>query len=134
MPAAPSSLHAAARAAPSSPRSLPVLARANRVTSADDYRVTVRRGRRFVAANTVAYVRSNPESSEVRFGFIVAKNVGSAVRRNAVRRRLKAASFEMVDSARVGTDVVFRALPGSFEASWDSLRAEVVQAVTKGAM
>ena len=110
-----------------------MLASANRVTDAADYRVTVRRGRRFVSANTVAYVRSNPESTEVRFGFIVAKNVGSAVRRNRVRRRLKAASFEMIGSMRAGTDVVFRALPGSFEASWDTLRAEVVQAVTKGA-
>jgi ribonuclease P protein component len=111
-----------------------VLARANRVTSAGDYKVTVRRGRRFVGANTVAYVRPNPESTQVRFGFIVAKNVGTAVRRNRVRRRLKAASFEMVGSMTPGTDVVIRALPGAFDASWVTLRAEVVRAVTKGVM
>ncbi|MEJ3405672.1 ribonuclease P protein component [Rathayibacter sp. YIM 133350] len=111
-----------------------MLARANRVTDGTDYRLAVRRGRRFVAAHTVTYVRPNPSTDSVRFGFIVAKNVGSATRRNLVRRRLKAASFEMVGMARQGTDVVIRALPGAYEASWDALHDEVVDAVNRGAV
>ncbi|MFC6356295.1 ribonuclease P protein component [Luethyella okanaganae] len=109
-----------------------MLAKANRITSAGDYKIVVRRGRRFVAANTVTYVRANSGGSDARFGFIVAKSVGGATRRNRVRRQLKAASHLLVGSTNAGTDVVIRALPGSFEASWDTLRAEVIQAVSKG--
>lgn len=65
------------------------------------------------------------EGDGVRFGFIVGKNVGSAVKRNTVRRRLKAVCFEFTDAVRPGTDVVIRALPGSADAVFASLRDEV---------
>lgn len=67
----------------------------------------------------------------MRFGFIVAKTVGTAVTRNTVRRRLKAVAFELVPQIEPGTDVVVRALPGSADAPWAQLRSEVVHAVTR---
>jgi len=108
-----------------------MLARANRVVRADDYRGAVRRGRKLGAAHTVAYVVRRDDDGPVRFGFIVAKTVGNAVIRNRVRRRLKAASFELVGEFRPGTDVVIRALPAAAEASWVSLRKEIFGVATR---
>jgi ribonuclease P protein component len=102
-----------------------VLAKANRLTSADDYRVVVRRGAKAVGPYTVSYLRSGEPASTARFGFIVSKKVGTAVRRNLVRRRLKAACSELVASGAVGVDMVVRALPTAADADWASLRAEV---------
>jgi ribonuclease P protein component len=68
----------------------------------------------------------------VRFGFIVAKNVGGAVVRNRVRRRMKAASFDLLPGVPDGTEVVFRALPASVDASWPDLLAELSTALVKG--
>lgn len=107
-----------------------MLAKANRITTADDYKGVVRRGRRYVTPHFVTYVRSGPEvqtsgARGARFGFIVAKTVGGAVQRNRVRRRLKAASFELLDQVSPGYDVVVRALPGSFDAPWDTVREEL---------
>jgi ribonuclease P protein component len=107
-----------------------VLAKANRITSADDYRVIVRRGAKVAGAHTVSYLRSRESGTDARFGFIVSKKVGSAVRRNLVRRRLKAACRELVDDGAVGIDVVVRALPSAAAADFGSLRAEIVTAVT----
>ena len=53
-------------------------------------------------ANTVTYVRPNPDSEVVRFGFIVGKTVGIAVRRNLVRRRLKAVAYELLPQVDAG--------------------------------
>ncbi|PJJ65298.1 ribonuclease P protein component [Compostimonas suwonensis] len=112
-----------------------MLAKANRITRGDDYRVTVRRGVRSVGEHTVTYVRANSSSDQVRFGFIVAKNVGNAVVRNRVRRRLKAAaSTGPCQTAKPGTDVVVRALPASVEASWATLQAEISLAVSRGSV
>ncbi|MFP3671245.1 ribonuclease P protein component, partial [Priestia sp. SIMBA_032] len=61
-----------------------------------DYRATVRRGVRFTGATTVTYLRPNPDSDVVRFGFIVSKAVGNAVHRNLVRRRLKAVAYDLL--------------------------------------
>ncbi len=108
-----------------------MLAKANRITSADDYRVIVRRGAKVVGAHTVSYLRSRESGTDARFGFIVSKKVGTAVRRNLVRRRLKAACHEAVVDGVRGVDVVVRALPGAADATWPALRAEVRDALRR---
>lgn len=108
-----------------------MLAKPHRITRGADYRTAVRRGARFTGANTVAYVRLNRDSDVVRFGFIVSKSVGNAVVRNRVRRRLKAAAYEVLPhlaSAAAdgrGIDIVFRALPASAQVGWTTLHEEV---------
>jgi ribonuclease P protein component len=121
------------RAAPNSPPSTPatVLAKANRVTRAADYRMTVRRGSRYGGPHLIAYVRRSAPSSAVRFGFIVGKVVGNATRRNLVRRRLKALCHDLMPRVPAGTDVVIRALPGSADVPWATLQEEVTRAVDR---
>ncbi|WP_309105263.1 ribonuclease P protein component [Microbacterium sp.] len=106
-----------------------MLAKANRITSADDYRVIVRRGAKVAGAHTVSYVRSRESGTDARFGFIVSKKVGTAVRRNLVRRRLKAVCHEALAAGVDDIDVVVRALPGAADAPWPALRAEVLDAL-----
>lgn len=114
-----------------------MLAKANRITRGADYRATVRKGSRFTADNTIAYVRPNADPEVVRFGFIVSKAVGNAVRRNLVRRRLKAAAYEVLPMLREssgtvgGVDIVIRALPASAEARWATLHEELTRAVSR---
>ena len=50
------------------------------------------------------------------------------MRRNLVRRRLKAVCHEALVDGVDGVDVVVRALPGAAEAEWGELRAEVLDA------
>ncbi|WP_308798054.1 ribonuclease P protein component [Agromyces silvae] len=110
-----------------------MLAKANRITSADDYRRVVRRGAKVAGAHTVSYVRSREADTDARFGFIVSKKVGTAVRRNLVRRRLKAAGHELVAGGAHGFDLVVRALPSSAASDFSSLRAEVRRAAERAA-
>ncbi|WP_165066317.1 ribonuclease P protein component [Marisediminicola senii] len=109
-----------------------MLARSNRIVHADDYRATVRSGRRSTSPHSVIYLRHNGRAAEPRFGFIVAKSVGNAVTRNLVRRRLKGAAFELLPMAAPGTDLVVRALPAAAQAPWDTLRAQISEALSKG--
>ena len=106
-----------------------MLAKANRIVRANDYRAVVRRGTRFPASHTLSYVRITPGQQTARFGFIVGKTVGSAPVRNLVRRRLKAAAFDLLREAPAGADVVVRALPAAAQASWSTLHQELSNAV-----
>lgn len=114
-----------------------MLAKANRITRGADYRATVRRGARFTGASTVTYIRPNPDSDVVRFGFIVSKTVGNAVMRNRIRRRLKAAAYDLLPRYTsnpdnpAGVDVVVRALPASVQAPWASLHEELSRASSR---
>ena len=94
-----------------------MLAKANRVTSATDYRRLVRSGRRVRGALTLAYGRRTTVDEPLRVGVIVARNVGGAVVRNRVRRRIKAIGWELAHEVR-GVDVVVRALPQSASAQF----------------
>ena len=98
-----------------------MLARANRVVRADDFRAVVRRGRRSVTPAAVYYRLPREPHEPLRVGVIVAKSVGNAVDRNLVRRRYRALGRQFVDAGVHGSDLVVRALPGSAQRSWATL-------------
>ncbi len=102
-----------------------MLTRANRITRGAEYKAVVRGGARCAGANTVTYVTIADGSAEPRFGFIVSKQVGSAVVRNTVRRRLKAVCAEVIPELRTGSEIVIRALPSSARSDYATLRDEV---------
>ena len=60
----------------------------------------------------------------MRMGVIVARNVGNAVVRNRVRRRIKAIGWALANDVW-GVDLVVRALPAAAAAGFDALDAEV---------
>jgi len=100
-----------------------VLAKANRIVRGDDFRRIVRTGRR--AGGPVAVVhRARPEAAVARFGFIVSKQVGNAVIRNRVRRRLSEIVREELHAIETA-DIVIRALPAAAEADFATLRAGI---------
>lgn len=94
-----------------------------------DFRATVRRGRRATTPTAVYYRLATDPAAPVRFGVIVSKAVGNAVHRNRVRRRLRALGRARVDAGHRGEDVVIRVLPGPAQESWDSLSADMHDAL-----
>ncbi|WP_248242478.1 ribonuclease P protein component [Microbacterium kunmingense] len=108
-----------------------MLARSHRLTRGSDYKAVVRRGRRCAGAHTVTYSLRADDSAAPRFGFIVSRQVGGAVVRNTVRRRLKAVCAAAIADVGDGRDVVIRALPSSANASFAELRAEVTRCLTR---
>ena len=111
-----------------------MLARGNRITRGAEYKAVVRGGAKCAATHTVTYVISTDEPRPARFGFIVSKQVGGAVVRNTVRRRLKAVCAEALPSVRAGSDIVIRALPRAAGADYAQLRDEVVRCLERRAL
>ncbi|BDZ42065.1 hypothetical protein GCM10025865_13640 [Paraoerskovia sediminicola] len=97
--------------------------------------MTVRSGVR--AGSSTVVVHMLPGSSEPgsigvsRFGFVVSKQVGNAVQRNVVRRRLRAAAWERRAQWQPGSNVVVRALPASRDASFETLESDLVRTVER---
>lgn len=60
-----------------------------------------------------------------RYGFVVSKAVGGAVRRNVVKRRLRELCAERIAAGSIGVDVVVRALPSAATATFAALRADL---------
>ena len=104
-----------------------MLAKANRITTAADYRRLTRTGRRQQQAHLLAYGR-RVEGGPLRLGVIVTKKVGGAVVRNRVRRRIKAVGWALAQE-RSGLELVIRALPSAATACWSDLEGDVRAAV-----
>ncbi len=108
-----------------------MLARANRLVRADEFRSTTRRGKKCAAPECLSYVVHTADGSPARFGFIVSKSVGNAVVRNRVRRRMRAAAYDLVSSGVSGCDLVLRALPPSVDASVSVFHSRLSQVVSR---
>ena len=92
-----------------------MLPAAARLRSSDDFRTTVRRGRRVGRPTLVLHVLSRPDTI-CRAGFVVSKAVGGAVTRNRVKRRLRHMVAARLAGQTRGVDVVVRALPAAASA------------------
>ncbi|WP_119696208.1 ribonuclease P protein component [Microbacterium halotolerans] len=108
-----------------------MLAKANRLTRGADYRRVSRRGLRSAGPHLVTHIEFTDEPRPARFGFIVTRAVGDAVRRNTVRRRLKAICAEALPDVREGADIVIRALPSSARAPFAELRSQVLRGLKR---
>jgi len=64
-------------------------------------------------------------------GFVVSRAVGNAVRRNAVKRRLRHLSRDRLSALPAGTLLVVRALPRSTQATYAALGADLDRALEK---
>lgn len=101
-----------------------MLSTTHRVRTATDFSHTVRSGTRSGCRNLVLYAVGTGAGAPSRFGFIVSKNVGNAVTRNLVKRRLREAAASALVQRPVGLDVVVRALPPAASASWPELSSD----------
>lgn len=105
-----------------------MLARENRLLKAEDFRLTMKQGRKVSSDHLVIYLKRDEAAPHARFGFVVAKTVGGAVKRNLVKRRLREISRELMPDLGQQLSVVVRALPGSAELEWNKLREELIDA------
>lgn len=100
----------------------------HRIRTSAQFSATTRSGARNGRRNVVVYVRPTGAERPARFGFVVSKAVGNAVRRNKVKRRLRELAQTAVRQAPYGYDVVVRALPPASHADWAELAADYAKA------
>jgi ribonuclease P protein component len=98
-----------------------VLARAHRIVDGDHLRQVFRRGSRVASEYFVAARLTTQSEAPGRFGFVVSKQVGGAVVRNRVKRRLREMAQGEITRGFSGEDVVVRALPAASAASYEEL-------------
>jgi ribonuclease P protein component len=101
-----------------------MLPAAHRLRRSVDFERTVRRGTRAGRPTLVVHLLTRTgDGSEnpPQVGLVVSKAVGNAVRRNLVKRRIRASAAGHVAALPGGACVVVRALPPSADASYGEL-------------
>ncbi|MSP78422.1 MAG: ribonuclease P protein component [Dehalococcoidia bacterium] len=92
----------------------------HRLTRQEEFARVMRQGR--VQSNYLLLLRAAPNQLETsRFGYAIGKQVGTAVVRNLVRRRLREVARHM--PVKSGWDMVISARKASATASFDALKA-----------
>ena len=95
-----------------------------RLSASEHYRLAYREGTRISDGLVVVYARPNGLPVR-RLGIAVPGRVGTAVRRNRVKRRLREAARESLSVVPEGTDVVIVARSAAAVASFAALQDSV---------
>jgi ribonuclease P protein component len=91
-----------------------------------EFETAVRRGRRSGRRTVVVHaMRTGERGDTARVGFVVSKSVGTAVVRNRVKRRLRAAMASRVGALPPDALVVVRANPAAATVGSEELRADL---------
>ena len=96
-----------------------MLPAAHRLRDSADFQRVTREGRRAGSRTLVAHLA--PGDAPTSAGFVVSKQVGGAVVRNRVKRRLRHAVSARLEQLPAGSRLVVRALPVSAAASYEEL-------------
>lgn len=97
-----------------------MLPRRLRLTQPHEFQAVRRRGRRW--RDMLFTLHTLPNGLEhCRFGFVVSRQVGSAVVRNTVKRRLRAAVRRWLPECVGGYDAVIVAHPAAAQAPYQAL-------------
>jgi ribonuclease P protein component len=96
-----------------------------RVRDRSSFRVLARGRRSTAGCVEMRSVVMGPASEPPRVAYAVGRNVGPAVVRNRVRRRLRAAVLEHRDRVEPGRGYLLRARPGAAADSYGELTAAV---------
>ena len=96
------------------------------ITARADF-LRLNRGRKSVSAFFILRSGPGPSAEAVRVGYTVTTKCGNAVKRNRIKRRLRALVRELLpELGRPGTDYVFIAIagakPDAGDAAYDDLR------------
>jgi len=109
-----------------------VLASVNRLTSGPVFAATIKRGSRAGTGTVVLHLQlGEPGSEAARVGLVVNRQIGNAVTRNKVKRRLRALARERLGSLPGSAVLVVRALPAAATASYAELGADLDRALSK---
>ncbi len=100
-----------------------MIPRANRLRDSKEFRQISRFGKKH---RTPILTMSAVSSSDPlgRYGFVVPKRVGNAVYRNLIKRRMRSACLELMNS-KPGLDVVLRAEKAALDLAYSDLVAEI---------
>ncbi|GCE75301.1 ribonuclease P protein component [Cellulomonas biazotea] len=108
-----------------------MLPAAHRMRRAADFEQAVRRGARSGRDTLVVHLttKTDPGPDGPVVGLVVSKAVGTAVRRNLVKRRLRELVRARLDRLPAGSRVVVRALPASSSATYAQLASDLDSAL-----
>ena len=95
-----------------------MLPKTHRLTNSEDFRRTVRSGRRSVTPTVVVHGAFDGGDGPVRFGVTVSKSVGGSVVRHRVARQIRHGILGKLADVPSGSRWVIRALPAAGARAW----------------
>lgn len=117
-------------------RVTPMLATVARLKKRPEFLRVAATRKKWVAASLILQVRRRPETeiseANARVGFTVSRKVGNAVRRNRVRRRLRAAAEQLMpEHASRDYDYVIIGRAGTARRAFSALLNDLETALKK---
>ena len=101
-----------------------------RITRANDFR-RVRQNCKIYPHPLIRVLVSEGPGEQSRIGIIVSKSVGTAVKRNLVKRRIRSIANEFIQQLNKEVDILMIANPAIVKADYQQLRIAITTCLRK---
>ena len=102
----------------------------NRLRKRKEFAYIFRNGAR-ASGNYLVLVLLKSKQIKIKIGFSVSKKVGNAINRNKIKRRMRAILTDLVPQMQVKQNYIFIAKPNASEATFDNLKADIINTLKK---
>jgi len=96
-----------------------------------DFRRIFAEGHRLGSEHLTAIVAAPGEPGITRMSFVVSSKLGGAVTRNRIKRRLRAAAWQLIEGCSVDSDIVVIARPGAEQVGYWCLYDQLAELMTR---
>lgn len=100
--------------------------KAYRIKKEHEFQRVFQKGQSYANKRFVVYTIDRPDNYHFRIGISVGKKVGNAVERNRIKRKIRAAIYELQPKIKEQRDFIVIARPSAKELSMDEMKKNLI--------
>lgn len=100
--------------------------KAYRIKKEYEFQKVFQKGHSYANKRFVVYTIERPTNAHFRIGISVGKKIGNAVERNRIKRKIRAAIYEIQSQIKSQRDFIVIARPSAKELSMDEMQKNLI--------
>ena len=100
--------------------------------SRESYKFIFLNGKKFRGRGIIIFIVKNSSLDDIKIGIAINKKLGNAVKRNWIKRRIRAVCTELIIQMNRGFSIIIKPVPENGLMNFEELKSELVMLFKKG--
>ena len=102
--------------------------------SRESYKFIFLNGKKIRGKGNIIFVIKNSSSDDIKIGIAIDKKLGNAVKRNWIKRRIRAVCMDLIIQMNHGFSIIIKPVPENGMMKFEELRSELFMLFKKGGL
>jgi len=100
--------------------------------SRESYKFIFLNGKKIRGKGNIIFIVKNSSLDDIKIGIAINKKLGNAVKRNWIKRRIRAVCTELIIQMNRGFSIIIKPVPENGLMNFEELKSELVMLFKKG--